>query len=116
MDTWRARSISRQNSAHLYLLFLRWCEITFSFLPCDDVKSRRHGDYSAYGHLAERERVVNAAQAALAELACSTCKVFVMSNCGDEQECAAAYQALAKTRAWGWPSDGATTNHALMLT
>lgn len=76
----------------------------------------RHGDYSAYGHLAERERVVNAAQAALAELACSTCKVFVMSNCGDEQECAAAYQALAKTRAWGWPSDGATTNHALMLT
>lgn len=65
-----------------------------------------------YGHLLERQRVVDAARTALSEMECSLCRVFVMSNCRDEAECA----PLSRGMLGVWGEGGARKGNAVLPT
>lgn len=60
----------------------------------------------------ERQRVVDAARTALSEMECSLCRVFVMSNCRDEAECA----LLSRGMLGVWGEGGARKGNAVLPT
>lgn len=60
-----------------------------------------------YGHVLERQRVIDAARAALSQMGCITCRVFVMSNCRDEIECAPIERGMLGGRVVRCPTWGA---------